>query len=115
MSESQSRYSIVERLTAKKLAIMNDKSELKETVKSKEQEVERLKKELGNWQQDVQEDIKREQRRKEIHIESTLQDFNNLKEQMKDKEKAFDEQIIAIEKALKSIEEISKSSPTMQS
>ena len=39
MSESQSRYSIVERLAQRKLDIMSSKSELKEILKYKEQEV----------------------------------------------------------------------------
>ena len=46
MAESQSRYSIVERLTSKKLEIMNSKSKLKENVTSKEQHIGKLQKEL---------------------------------------------------------------------
>ena len=115
MSESQSRYSIVERLTSKKLEVMVSKSVLKEDLKSKEQQIDKLKKELENWKKDVQEDTKREQRRKELDIERASQEYHNSKEQMKDKEKVFEEQIKAIEKALLSIEEISKSSPTIQS
>ena len=41
MSESQSRYSIVERLTQKKLEIMGSKSSIKEDVKRKEQKIEK--------------------------------------------------------------------------
>ena len=63
MVESQSRYSIVERLTTRKLEIMSSKSKLKENVISKEQNVEKLKKDLENWKKDIQEDIKREQRK----------------------------------------------------
>jgi len=115
MSESQSRYSIVERLTQRKLDIMSSKAKLKEDVKSKEQHSDKLRKNLENWKKDVQEDIKRDERSKEIEIDRAFQDFENSKEQMKDKEKVFDEQIKAIEEALKSIEEISKTSPTIQS
>ena len=115
MAESQSRYSIVERLTTRKLEIMGSKAKLKEEVKELEQEIEKLKKDLENWKKDVQEDIKREQRKKEVEIERASQDHVNAKEQMKNKEGVFDEQIKAIEKALHSIEEISKTSPTIQS
>lgn len=115
MSESQSRYSIVERLIKRKLAIMSSKSNLKEDVKKKEQKIGKLKKELENWEKDIQEDIRREQRKKELEIDRSKQEFENLKEQMKDKEKVLDEQIKAIEGASKSIEEISKTSPTIQS
>jgi len=48
MSESQSRYSIVERLIKRKLEIMSSKSNLKEDVKKKEQKIGKLKKELEN-------------------------------------------------------------------
>ncbi|MFW5847093.1 MAG: hypothetical protein ACOCUU_02965 [Nanoarchaeota archaeon] len=114
MSESQSRYSIVERLTRKKLEIMNSKSKINSNLKFKKQEVESLKKDLENWNKDIQEDIKREKRKKELEIEKVMQDFENFQEQKSEKEKVYDEQIKAIEKALHSIEEISKMSPTVQ-
>ena len=115
MAESQSRYSIVERLTEKKLGIMGGKSKLKQNVKSKEQQVEKIKKDLENWKKDIQEDIKREERKKELEIETATQEYENSKEQLKDKENVFNEQIKAIEIALSSIEEISKTSPIIQS
>jgi len=115
MSESQSRYSIVERLTQKKLEIMNSKSKLKADTKGKEQRIDKLGKELENWKKDVQEDIKREQRKKELEVEKAVQEFDNTKEQMSEKENVYNEQIKAIEESLKSIEEISKTSPTVQS
>jgi|SRR3989344_1379687 len=115
MSESQSRYSIVEKLTMRKLEIMSNKSKLKEEVKESEQHTEKLKRELDNWKRDIQEDIKREQRKKELEAERAIQEYENVKGQMKDKENVYDEQIKAIEEALRSIEEISKTSPTIQS
>lgn len=115
MAESQSRYSIVERLLRKKLEIMDFKSNIKEDVKRREQKIERLRKDLENWKQDIQEDIKREERRKEVEIDKAKQGFRNSKEQRDNKERVFDEQIKAIEEALKSIEEISKASPNIQS
>ena len=114
MGESQSRYSIVERLTAKKIELMEGKANLKQQVKDKEQTIGKLGKELDNWKRDIQEDIKREQRLHEIKIERASQDYTNTKEQLKCKEDVFDEQIRAIEDALKSIEEISKTAPMIQ-
>lgn len=113
MTESQSRYSIVERLTKKKLELMSSKSNLKQDVKSREQKIGKLKKDLENWKKDIQEDIKREQRKKELEIEKATQEFDNSKENLVGKENVYDEQIKAIEDALKSIEEISKTSPTV--
>ncbi len=115
MGESQSRYSIVERLTSKKLDIISARSELKEQIRDREQYVEKLKKELENWKKDVQEDTKREQRRKELEIERSLQEVENAKSQMKEKDALYEEQIKAVNVALQSIEEISKTSPTVQS
>lgn len=111
MVESQSRYSIVERLTQRKLEVMNEKASLSEETTEKEQNIDKLKKEFENWKKDIQEDIKRDERSHEIKIEMAAQDSKNLKEQMVEKEKFFDEQIKAIEEALGSIEEISKSAP----
>lgn len=113
MGENQSRYSIVERLTETKLRIMTNKAELKEEVKTKEQHIDKLKKDIENWKKDIQEDIKREQRKKEVEIERAIQESDNAKAQMKDKENVYDEQVHAINSALKSIEEISKTSPTV--
>ncbi len=115
MSESQSRYSIVERLTQRKLDIMTSKSELKEELKHKEQKIDELKKDLDNWNKDIEEDMKRERRGKERIIEKSIQAFQNMKERIKEKEQIYDEKINAIEEALSSIEEISKTSPTIQS
>jgi valyl-tRNA synthetase len=115
MGESQSRYSIVERLTQKKLNIMTSKSNIKEDVREKGQEVEKFVRILENWKKDLQEDIKREERKKELEIERAKQEYENSKVQMKDKEEVLDKQIKAIEEALKSIEEISKTSTNIQS
>jgi septation ring formation regulator EzrA len=115
MGESQSRYSIVERLTKTKLDIMTAKSELKEGIKHKEQKIEEIRKDLENWNKDIEEDIKRERREKERKIEKARQDYQNTKERLEEKERVYDEKLSAIDKALNSIEEISKTSPTVQS
>lgn len=114
MGESQSRYSIVERLTQRKLDIMTAKSELNEQLKHKEQKIVELRKDLDNWNKDIEEDIRRQRRKEERKIEKAQQDFNNSRERMTEKEKTYDNKIKAIEEALKSIEEISKTSPTVQ-
>lgn len=112
MSESQSRYSIVERLTQTKLSIMTAKSELKEELKHKEQVVEELRKDLDNWNTDVEEHVRRKRRAKERGIDNARQECDNLKERLAEKEKVYNDKIRAIDEALKSIEEISKASPT---
>ena len=114
MSESQSRYSIVERLTETKLGIITEKSNLDEELKGKQQKVEQLKKDLLDWEKDIQEDNERTKRLKQREIEQAEISHENSKQRKNTREKAFDEQINAIELALKRIEEISKTSPTIQ-
>jgi len=112
MSESQSRYSIVERLTEKKISLMKDKSDLKNTVVYNSQKVISLKNDLNNWKKDVQEDIKRAGREKELEIEKANQELNNSKLRLSEQEKSYVEQIKAVEDALKSIEKISETAPS---
>ena len=59
MSESQSRYSIVERLTQMKLDIISEKLSLDSDLKHKQQKAEQLKKELADWENDIQQDTER--------------------------------------------------------
>ena len=114
MGESQSRYSIVERLTQTKLDIMSAKSDLKEELKHKEQKIVEVKKDLENWNKDVEEDVRRERRNKEKMIEKAQHDYENTRERLVEKEKVYDQKIKALDEALKSVEEISKTSPTIQ-
>ena len=114
MSESQSRYSIVERLTQRKLNIISQKLELDEDLKLKQQKVVQLKKEVGDWENDIQQDIERTRRLKKREIEKYEIESENAKQRMAAKEAAFNEKTEAIDKALERIEEISKTSPTNQ-
>jgi len=113
MSESQSRYSIVERLTRSKLDIMTSKSKLKEEVISKEQKVQDLKKDLDNWKQDYKTEKARLEREKTIQIEKAERDLVSTNKLLDNKEKDFNEKVGVLDKSLTSIEEISKTSPTI--
>ena len=112
MSESQSRYSIFERLTQKKLDIITTKSELDDNLNSKEQKVEELKKSLKDWETDIKQNIERERRTKQMEIDSLERSFNHIVKRKDSKIKAYDDKLEAIEKALSRIEEISKTAPT---
>lgn len=108
MSESQSRYSIVERLTQQKLRIIDTKANLSSGITSSKQNVETLKKVLKDWEKDIKEDNDRTKRIKERHIEDAETELNNAKEQKKEKEETCDTKIEVIELALKKLEDISK-------
>lgn len=114
MSESQSRYSIVERLTQKKLDIISQKLELDEELRRKQQEVEQLTKDLTEWESDVQNDIERVRRLKQREIEKAESLSENAKNRKTAKENALNEKVKAVDLALERIEEISKTSPTVQ-
>ncbi|MEK6855934.1 MAG: hypothetical protein AABX66_02125 [Nanoarchaeota archaeon] len=114
MSESQSRYSIVERLTQKKLDIISQRLELEEDLRKKQQEVEQLKKDLTDWENEVDNDIDRNRRLKQREIEKTEIMSENAKNRKNAKENALNEKVKAVELALKRIEEISKTSSTVQ-
>jgi|SRR3989344_69359 len=115
MSESQSRYSIVERLTKMKLDIISEKLELESNLKHKQQKVEQLKKEATDWEGDIQQDIERTRRLKKREIEKAIIDSENAKDRKNAKEDAFEDKLGAIDRALERIEEISKTSPTINS
>ena len=110
MSESQSRYSIVERLTQKKLDIISDKLGLDEEMKIKQQKVEELKKDLADWEKDIQKDIERQRRLKQREIELGEVKSQNAKQRKVAKEEALNEKIKTIDLALERVEEISKTS-----
>ena len=112
MSESQSRYSIVERLTQSKLDIISEKLELDDDLKRKEQKVEQLKKELSDWEDDIQQEIEKTKRLKQREIEKAEISSGNARDRKEANQEALKEKISAIEKALERIEEISKTSPT---
>jgi len=111
MSESQSRYSIVERLTDKKLEIVSAIGNLDEEIKTKKQKVDELKKNLVDWKKDIKEDVERTERIMTRKIEDAEIDCKNAEERKKTKENTYNEKIIAIETALNKIEEISKVAP----
>src|SRR3989344_3536506 len=105
MTESQSRYSIVERLTQKKLELLSEGSELDEEVKKKKQLIEHLKKELGDWESDLEQDTEKKRRIKQREIEKAEISSNNAVERKMAKVEDIKDKIKAIDKALERIEE----------
>ena len=112
MSESQSRYSIVERLTRTKLDIMSAKSELEEDLKESEQVVHQLEKNLKDWEEDVDVGIKKKRRDQERQIENAEMHHENTRNRLDKKKEVLDRKMEAIDEALKSIEHISAASAT---
>ncbi len=112
MSESQSRYSIVERLTSMKLDIISSKTKLGEKVEEAEYNVEKLKSDLKNWEMNIKQDNERTKREKEIQIRDAERDAEDIKKRKSAMENSLNEKIKTIDESLDKIQKISETAPT---
>jgi len=97
-----------------KLEIISEKLNLESDMKHKQQKIEQLKKEIADWESDIQQGIERNRILKKREMEEAIIESENAKERKKAKEDSLNEKIETIDKALERIEEISKTSPTIQ-
>jgi len=112
MAESQSRYSIVERLTRKKLELISDKTSLNEEVGNAKYKIEKLKSDLSNWEMNIKQDIERTKREKEISIKDAERDAMDVEKRKSAVESSISEQIKTIDEALDKIQKISETAST---
>ena len=109
MSESQSRYSIVERLTQSKLDIIDELNNLDSEVENKKIGATRKLQEIIRVKRRYDDDIKREVSYLEKEAELLNQEADNLAK-FKDKRKdALEDKMLEIDNALTALQEISKS------
>ena len=113
MSEgSQSRYSIVREISFKKMELLEKKSHLDSELQDITQNIIEEKKQLEAFKTDEEENKKRSIRGRERRIEQLVA-LQAYKTKQKNSEVAMiDLQIKELDKALKSIEEISRTAPT---
>lgn len=111
MSESQSRYSIVERLTSQKLDIITAQSNLNTEVKKAQQKIQSLKEDVKDWEATIKQDVERQKREKAREIKIAERDAKNASERKKAKEDAYKKKIKTIDDALGRIQKISESAP----
>ena len=109
MSESQSRYSIVERLTEMKLEIITAKSNLDSDAKIAKQKIEQLKEEIADLEASQKEEIAALKRKKEREISNAERESKNAEEKKQTKSRAYDEKLKALDEALEKIKAISDS------
>jgi len=109
MSESMSRYSIIERLTDKKLALMEEKGKILESIELKKQKLEEMKSSLNEWESNItmEVDLARSSKTRQISVLSDV--IDNLVLSVGEKEKLVESKIKALDKSLAQIQEISKS------
>jgi len=108
MSESQSRYSIVERLTNKKLGFLDENSRLDSEIEEVAQNVEQQREAFVAWEKDVVEDISRMTRTKELEIKEAESQLAFLKNAKQKKVDTIAIKLNEIDAALTRLESISK-------
>lgn len=109
MGDSQSRYSIVERLTNKKLQIMDDKLKLGSGIDDKEVEIMQTKELLRQAEEEAMKELEDKKQYFVDRIATLEKEKNQLEKFKSDKESSFEAKIQEINNALKRIEDISKS------
>lgn len=110
MSESQSRYSIVQNLTKQKLDIMTAKANVPDDIKKAEQKAATLESDVEHDKTVYQQEADKQKDEADKLVRDAKQDVSNLKDGKEAKEKLYDDKILAVDNALKQLEEISKSS-----
>ena len=107
---SQSRYSIIERLAAKKLEIMEEKQRIEGDIAAKKVSINQKKNHLTQLEHDYQKDLLSAQKYTEDEIAKLEQEVAAAETGKASKSALCDLKIAEIDKAMNSIQEISKSS-----
>jgi len=110
MTESQSRYSIVERLTRTKLDLISAKAELDDRVTMKEYSVDESKNDYAEWKKNIVRETDRVETEKKIKITQAEDDLEHEKSRLQAKRETYDNKLEVVEKALLAIQDISKNS-----
>lgn len=121
MSESQSRYSIVERLTKSKLDLMTQKHDVEDSIANAKQSWDMLKESEKDDEIHLEDISKIEidnskkfviaaKKKLKFKVAKEKQSYENLNSRKKDKNNLFDEKIATIDKALTQLKEISETS-----
>ena len=105
---SQSRYSIVERLTERKLSLMDEKFRASVQAKAQEDKISRLADELSLYEKDSEMKRIHEIERRKSMIEQEKKALARINETSEKTISRLDEQIAEISKAIDSVTEISK-------
>lgn len=108
MGESQSRYSIVERLSDKKLALMQERDSLEEDIANMKTQLAAATRRKEQWMKDVELENKRKERSFDNEIEELGQRVRALEKGVDMRRKSYDTRIAEINKALETIETVSK-------
>ncbi len=107
---SQSRYSIVERLTDSKLDLISDKTDIDSVIEQYIQKITIGRKDLENYKISAAQDIEREVKNRNIEL-TKLEAYLEYKQKKRDERlSSIDAKIVEIDKAMTALQEISKAS-----
>jgi len=112
MGDSQSRYSIVERLAFKKLELLDDKAKYDREVQELEQEIENRTKGIAVLKTTSAENLKRDINGREREISNLKMKIAYKKKKQASYEKLIDSKISEVDKAMKALEKISETAPS---
>ena len=107
---SQSRYSIVERLTTQKLEVMETKQKIESDIEAKRLQVKQLKQNLVKKKHELDEDLNRYKEDIEQTIDLLEQEIAGSEKTKTSKSALCDAKIKELDAALKSIATISAAS-----
>lgn len=112
MSESQSRYSIVERLTKEKMRLMDEKSNVSKKVIDLLSDITYLEEELEERRSDYTERMKLQEDQISKQIANKNLEIQFLKDNQEGLTSNIDKKITVIDEALEKISAISRESTT---
>jgi len=107
---SQSRYSIIERLTTQKLQVMEEKQKIEGDIESKKTRIIQIKNDMKIKEKESAESLKSELNLMQLDIASLERETASLEKGKNTKATLCDSKIKEIDKAIKSIESISAES-----
>lgn len=108
MSESQSRYSIIERLNRTKLDLIGAHEELQNSLRHRENILSKVQKDFDSWKEDVTFEQQKAEREHTRKVEDATRDLENFKTSVTEKNQSITKKLDAVEAALKQIESISR-------
>ena len=109
MSESQSRYSIIERLTNTKLSLLGENENLDREIIQAQNNAKYLEKEQASLKEELTRKMEQTLRQKEQEVERAKDEVLIAKQKKEEVSKTISAKIAEIDRAIKSVEEVSKS------
>lgn len=108
MSESQSRYSIVERLTTGKMLVMEEKQKIGEVIASKKLQIQQNLNRIKEKKMALQKELTDYEVEQKMYNEILEQEIVSLEAGKDSRMKLYDKKVIELDKALDAIIKISK-------